>query len=175
MSRRPHPEDERSQCTKQISSEVFREICSLISGSDEFAGVAECLGANPVVLCNAIAVSTEYELDWSVEQDKDKVLHRVVELVKGQTKLTERQRQKELPPVRKLLAYWDNLVLHDGVLYKESVVKGSLVPRLVVPWHWQQEVLCLSHDKIGHLGREKTINIAYDRYFLGRFVTGCQR
>lgn len=104
-------------------------------------------------------------MDWRVEQDKDKVLHRVVELVKGQTKLTERQRQKELPPVRKLLAYWDNLVLHDGVLYKESVVKGSLVRRLVVPRHWQQEVLRLSHDEIGHLGHEKTMSIAYGRYF----------
>ena len=41
LSRRPHPEIERGLCTQGIDQDVFKEICALISGSDEFGGVAE--------------------------------------------------------------------------------------------------------------------------------------
>lgn len=165
LSRRPHPEQEKEQSTRKISAEVFKEICALVSDNDDFAGVAENLAVSPTVLSNVTIASPVTDVEWAVEQRKDLVLRRVIEILQRDASLTERQRRRESRDVRKLLAYKPDLFLHQGVMYKKSKSGSITANRLVIPTHWRQEVLRLSHDEIGHLGREKTLSVARDRYF----------
>ena len=160
LSRRPHPETERDKCTRRISRDIFKEICTLITDSDEFSGVAENLAIPPKAISLVTQASTTNNINWPTEQRKDPTLNRVIQVVEKDHVLTQRQRRQESRDVRKLLAYQPVLVIRDGVLFKRSQNGESFSYRLVVPTQWKQEVLRLSHDDIGHLGRDKTMSIA---------------
>ena len=165
LSRRPYPEREEKLCSKTISPEVFKELCALVSGDQEFAGVAESLGLSPSVISNTTQVSYPASVDWSAEQDRDSDTVRVKKLVAKGTRLSERQRKAESPVALRLLSYWDTLSVRDGVLFRTSKINGSMVHRVVIPAQKQQECLCLIHDDMGHLGRDKTLSIAQERFF----------
>ena len=165
MSRRPHPETEQTQCTRRISPEVFKEICALVASDKEFAGLGESLGLPFIAYTNAVSVSPGLPIDWAQEQRKDSDLARVIELVERDTRLTERQRKKEPPGVMRLLSYWVSLVIRDKVLYKRSKVLDSDYDRVVIPKSRRQQVLGMVHDDLGHLGRDKTISVAQERFF----------
>ena len=164
LSRRPDPEDEQKQCSEHIRPEVLKEICTLLT-SDGFSGVAEGLGTHPDAMVNAIPVVHVTTVDWVAEQRKDPELHRVLQVVADGTKLTDRQRKRETGGVMRLLSHWDSLVIRNDVLYKQSQTSDGVIFRLIVPKHMQQHVLTLSHDDMGHLGRDKTMSVARERYF----------
>ena len=66
----------------------------------------------------------------------------------------------------RLLSYWKRLIVKDGILYlKSTAVGGETYFRLVIPKHMRDTVLKMSHDDLGHLGRDKTLSIAQERYF----------
>lgn len=165
LSRRPYPEAEEQQCCKVISPEVFREICALVSGDQEFAGVAESLGLSPGVVSNTTQVSYPVSVDWATEQDRDPDVSRVKEMVTNGTRPTDRQRKAESPVALRLLSYWDSLSVRDGVLCRSSKIDDTTVHRIVIPAQKQQECLSLIHDDMGHLGRDKTLSIAQERFF----------
>ena len=94
LSRRPHPEQEQRLCSKTISPDIFKEICALVSGDEEFTGVAESLGMPPSAVSNVTRIAQITTADWAYEQDKDKDLARVKQLVYRGTRLTSRQRKR---------------------------------------------------------------------------------
>ena len=51
------------------------------------------------------------------------------------------------------------------MLYKSSQFADERVIRLVVPRHMRDEVLSITHEELGHLGRDKTLSVAQERYF----------
>lgn len=83
----------------------------------------------------------------------------------------------------KMLSYWHQLKLIDNVLYRECESgTGEKILRLVVPKHKQKEVLSITHNNIGHLGRDETLSIARERYYwfglvnsVERFIKSCVR
>ena len=165
LSRRPHPEQEELKCTREVSQEVFQELCNLLTSSD-FAGVAEIVNVSPTAISHAIQVMPQDCVSWPVEQDKDPVLRRVRHLVSHGIKLSERQRMREPTGVMKLLSYWKRLEIRESILYiKSQTQTGETLHRLVIPDHLQAKVLTMSHDDLGHLGRDKTLSIAQERYF----------
>ena len=163
LSRRSNPDKEQEQCTQQISPEIFKEICRILT-SDGFTSVAELLGVPPTVFSQAVTADVS-SADWSAEQQKDVDVRRVHHLVSKGTRLTNRQRRQEASSVMKLLSHWDSLVIEEKVLYKKADTQEGKVLRLIVPKHMQSKVLSMSHDEMGHLGREKTLSIARTRYF----------
>jgi transposase InsO family protein len=164
LSRRPDPEREQQQCTKQISPEIFQEICSLLT-NEGFSGFAEILGTKPDAVVNAIPVVQVAPLNWATEQQKDSDLQRVFQLVKSGSRLTDRQRRREAGGAMRLLSHWNSLVIRKNVLYKQSQTNDGVIFRLIVPKHLQPQVLSKSHDDMGHLGRDKTMSVAKERYF----------
>ena len=165
LSRRPHPEVEEQQSSRVISQDVFREICALVSGDNEFAGVAESLGLSPSAVSCATHVSYPVSLDWKQEQSRDPDIEIVRELVSTGIQPSDRQRKKQSPVVLRLLSHWDTLSVKEGVLYKVSKVCDEKRDRVVIPKHKYQEVLSLIHDDMGHLGRDKTLSLAQERFF----------
>lgn len=165
LSRRPHPETEERQCSKIISPEIFKEICALVSGDQEFAGVAESLGLSPIVMSNATRASYPVSIDWAAEQDRDLDTARVKDLVHKRTRPSDRQRKAESPVTLRLLSHWDSLTVKNGVLFKISKLGDEVMHRVIIPAHKQNECLSLVHDDLGHLGRDKTLSVAQERFY----------
>lgn len=165
LSRRPHPEIEQDKCTLKISPEVFKEVCAVVNNSEGFSGFAESLAVSSSVMVNALNVSPVQSLNWVEEQQADPVIARVTELVEGGIKPSQKERRKESPGVVRLLSWWSTLVVDDGILYKLTHSGDDVVRRVVVPRHRRKEVLQKSHNELGHLGREKTLSVAMDRFF----------
>ena len=165
LSRRPNPELEQAECTQTISHEVFKELCSIVTNVEEFAGVAESVPVDSTVLVNSVTVQPGYSVDWAREQRRDPDLARVVKLVESGNRPTKRVRRKEPLNVTRLLSLWSSLSVEAGKLFKATHSGSEVVKRLVVPAHRRKEVLRMSHDELGHLGRDKTISVAKDRFF----------
>ena len=168
LSRKPDPLEREESSTRIISQEVFKELCNLVCNS-EFSGVAEFSGILPTavsVISNAITLNNVNIVNWAYEQQQDKDLRRVIDLVHKGVKLRDRQRRREPRGVMQLLSYWKRLVLEDHILYiKSQDHTGETFLRLVIPSHMQDQVLFMSHDELGHLGRDKTLSVAQERYF----------
>ena len=148
LSRRPHPETEQLQCTRHISPDVFREICSLVSTDPDFAGIGETLGVSPSVMSQAITVAPMVSIDWAVEQQKESDLVRVRQLVEKGHKLTDRQRKSESAGVMRLLTYWPSLTIKNGVLLLTSQFPQGLVDRVVIPSHKPDQDLKMVPDDL---------------------------
>ena len=165
MSRRPHPDVEQEQCTRHISPEVFKEICILVSNDKDFAGLGESLGLSSTVYTNSITVLPDTTVDWALEQRKDPDLLRVIQLIECGVQPTERQRRKEPSGVMRLLSHWSSLSIKGKVLYKSSSVCDIPAMRVVIPVSHRQQVLTMVHDDHGHLGKDKTLSLAQERFF----------
>ena len=166
LSRRPYPEQEMQKSTKQVSEAVFQELCKLLT-TGEFEGVAESLGVSPsIAQCQAMSIGDNVtEVDWKDEQSKDPDIKRMIELLKQGKRPDDKQRHNETAGVMRLISHWDSLIVKKQVLYKKSHFYDSIVTRLVVPRQMQDEVLRRTHEEIGHLGRDKTLSIAQERFF----------
>ena len=99
-------------------------------------------------------------------QQSDPAIHRVVELKLAQQRLSRRQAAKESGVVRKLLHVWDQLAVKDDLLVyrKDSGDSGGRQFLLVLPRVMRTRVLQHIHNSMGHLGFEKVLQHAKDRY-----------
>ena len=180
LSRRPYLEPDK--CTETITPEVFKEVCTVVNSTEGFSGVADSLGVSPSVLSNVLTVGPVHEINWDEEQRSDNDLSRVMDLVLSGGRLSNKDRQKESPAVLRLLSFYPSLIVEEGVLYKVSHAGDDVVKRIVVPVHRRQSVLEKSHNDLGHLGRDKTLSVAKDRYFwpgltkdIEEFIKTCPR
>ena len=77
--------------------------------------------------------------------------------------------QGQSPEVRQLVQLWDQLVLHDGLLYRHFVnaETGDGHLQLVVPSVYRNEILQELHSGIvgGHLGQDKTLSCLKERFY----------
>ena len=72
------------------------------------------------------------------------------------------QRQSETSSVRQMLHEWQKLQLgEDGILYRKS----SLRNQIVLPARYRQLVYKKLHDEMGHLGSERTVDLARERFY----------
>ena len=58
----------------------------------------------------------------------------------------------------------ERLVLPEGVLYRQRVVDGSTTFQLVLPSAKRSQVLHGFHNEMGHLGRDKTLDLIFHRF-----------
>ena len=70
---------------------------------------------------------------------------------------------------RRLLQQWDQLTIHNGVLYRGYVqpMNNSEYLQLIVPNNLRNEILHETHEGTsgGHLGQEKTLNKLKERFY----------
>lgn len=62
---------------------------------------------------------------------------------------------------RKVLHEWNNLHLEDRVLYRKTPGRKQLV----VPHKYQPLVLTHLHDNMGHVGVERVLHLARERFY----------
>ena len=93
------------------------------------------------------------------EQDSDQNIKRVKEIIQSQKIPTARERQHETREVKRFLFELPKLRLDatSGILYHRSQV--------VLPKKLHRRVLKELHEDMGHLGAERVLTLARDRFY----------
>ncbi|XP_065902263.1 uncharacterized protein [Dysidea avara] len=70
---------------------------------------------------------------------------------------------------RRLLQQWDQLIIHDGVLYRlfHHHSKEQISLQLIVPTVLREEIVKQMHEGVasGHLGQDKTLHHLKERFY----------
>ena len=69
------------------------------------------------------------------------------------------------PEVQRLLLDFQKLTIIRGVMYRNSTHDGQIKRQLVLPKEYRQLALSALHDDVGHMGRDRTLQLIRDRYF----------
>ncbi|KAG1972065.1 interleukin-1 receptor accessory protein-like 1-A [Pimephales promelas] len=138
-------------------------IESLSVSSEAIPETYGCFEGFPVV-----PQMTEKEL--KDEQRADPAIQEVVlQLESGKPSLPVLR--KELPELPFFLREWKKLELKDGILYRKRVVGEHTTYQLVLPKNLRPLVLEQLHDNMGHMGMERTLDLARTRFYWPRMAT----
>ncbi len=176
LSRRPHPPsgDETQPAASMPIITVSSEEMTAISHSQQTPAV-EVLSMS----VNAIPATFDqpqpwpaddtlpaYSMDdWRTFQEEDPDLLRVIQLKTNGRLPTVTERASESHEVRQLLREWSKLELRCNALHRLRLQDDKKQYQLVVPKSHRQEALCGVHDKLGHFGRDRTLELARERFY----------
>lgn len=107
------------------------------------------------------------DIDWRIEQRKDKVIARVIGLIEQgfyPNRFTNNVK-REIFPVQRFCREWRKLHLKDGILYRNAKIEDREVNQLVIPEVYREVVFQGIHRDTGHPGKDKTLWLAKHRYF----------
>ena len=92
----------------------------------------------------------------------DSIIGRVCSFVKADKRPTPAQRASESPDTKLLLHEWPKLAIDkDGILRRKS---GSY-NQILLPRKYYRTVLGELHDNMGHLGSDRVLHLARDRFY----------
>lgn len=103
--------------------------------------------------------------EWQGYQKGDEDIGRVIELLHLKNRPSKGVLAKESQQVRQILKEWDKLCWKQGVLHRKRLVDDKVVHQLVLPKQFRSLVLTGLHDDVGHLGRDRTLELVRDRFF----------
>lgn len=83
--------------------------------------------------------------------------------------------RNELPELPLLLREFSKLEIIDGVLYRKRRDNDKLFYQLVLPEELRAMVLQSLHDDMGHMGIERTFDLAWTRFYWPRMSTDLER
>ncbi len=114
--------------------------------------------------------------DWYKLQREDVAIRRVISLVESGETLTHADRLNESKEVSLMLRERPRLSLLDGVLYRMvSDQYGQKYGQLVVPHSFRDRALEGVHDEIGHMGYERTLELARGRFYWPKMAEYVER
>lgn len=76
----------------------------------------------------------------------------------------------ELPDLSLLLRELNRLKLRDGILYRVRQEEGQMQYQLVLPEELREMVLTNLHDNMGHMGRDRTLDLVRTRFYWPRMA-----
>ena len=95
-------------------------------------------------------------------QRSDRGISEVIQYKGSGKPLTQQHRRQASPEGQSLLREWKKLVLgEDGILRRRS---GQNL-QLVLPWKFQRMVYRELHEEMGHLGTERVLHLARERFY----------
>ena len=114
--------------------------------------------------------------DWIGLQEGDAEIKFIVDCLKSGKQPDMEERSTLSDGVKIYLRQWKRLVLGDGILYRESAGQGG-VPRqqLVLPKSQRHIAFDGVHDQIGHLGYERTLDLARTRFYWPRMAEDIEK
>ena len=118
--------------------------------------------------------STSGSPDWAAEQSADPDLLEVISHLKDPA--SHVRSKISLSLLR------SDLTLRNGVLYRQRQADGQVVQQLVVPIAHRAAAMRGVHDRVGHLGFDRSIELLRDRFYwpgmtvdLQRHIQTCER
>lgn len=94
-------------------------------------------------------------------QGEDPTIGEVVRLKEASAIPTDETRKATNLLTRKLLHEWNKLHLENGLLYRRTDERQQLV----LPAKYKQVALKHLHDEMGHVGTERVIHLARERFY----------
>ena len=170
-----HPEHMRQymvSCTEETAQEELRAVIQSIQLQDNGqANWISSLTHDQTVLHDGVLKPTlnriqKFDIDDIRQaQINDPVNGKVYQLVKGKVRPTASQTADESPDVILLLHEWLKLYIDkEGVLRR----KNGDQDQIVLPSKYHRTILMELHDNMAHLGRERVLRLARDRFYWPR-------
>lgn len=94
-------------------------------------------------------------------QRSDPDIAEIIKLTESNTILTNDRRQEARGAVRQLMHKWRKLNLEGGLLYRKTAQRQQFI----LPGQYKQTVCKHLHDNMGHVGVERVLNLARERFY----------
>ena len=169
LSRLPEVVDCTNTCTEpvnntktlEINNSVIQAICCMF----QTTGLVQSLSMSPDIIDNLDIDLDQFQVrNWRTAQCKDPIIAPFVRFVTNETKPKFCTIAHD-PESKGLLKVYDQLKVVRGVLYRIINVNGEEKHQLVLPKEFRSLALKGLHDDIGHMGRDKTLNLVRERFF----------
>lgn len=102
---------------------------------------------------------------WAFEQRKDAAIKRVETFETG-FKPSSRELKREYIEVREYLREWKYFEICKNVLFYYTLLDGRNIIQIVLPLQYRDFAFQGIHNDAGHQGRDKTLWLAKQRFFL---------
>ena len=157
-------EDYMKSCSEVVSQDVLDAVTSSIHETNTVQTAwLSSLTAVPDMLKEARAnIPTISNNELIAAQREDQTIAHVLHFMQVGQRLTYQERQKESAIERQLVHEWNKLfIAEDGILYYKS---GSR-DRMVLPKKYHKRVYEELHENIGHLGADRVVELAGERFY----------
>lgn len=114
------------------------------------------------------------EIELASKQRADQCLRQAILQLEGGEKPPPTLRS-ELPELPLLLRELPRLVLRNNVLYRRRQVGSQTSFQLVLPAELRDMVLTSLHDHMGHMGADRTLDLARTRFFWPKMAADVER
>ncbi len=158
-------EDYMVKCTTEVSPEelatTVEAVRCQITGQTAWASA---ISNNPPTLLDLEMRQdhpTFLNSDMRNAQQDDPSIARVLTYIRKGCRPSQRERINEDPDTTSLMHEWNHLTVVDGVLYR----KKSDRSQLILPSQLRQMVYHELHDEMGHLGADRVVSLARDRFY----------
>lgn len=171
-----------AQQDTSLSQEVVSAICErplCCSFSDEPTPLVHSLAISVNTLpddfvneddCGGLPVVPHLSAEQlKQEQRADPCLREVIIQIETGKKVPPTVRT-ELPNISLLLRELNRLELHNQILYRTRQDDGSVTHQLVLPEQLREAVFHSLHNDMGHLGIERTLDLARGRFYWPRMA-----
>ena len=142
-----------------------------------FQGASIPFGLIEVVMNSARVIPSSY-LDnqeeneftdtWKKLQADDPKICQLIDLIQSKN-LKKKEVVKDYPELKLYVKYLRQLYLKNGILYRkvfsQDTKKSPSFFQLVLPTQLIPKVLRGCHDEVGHVGRDKTLELVRERFF----------
>ena len=162
--------------TEEISDDVISALCSSTVSSvvDSY-----CLTHNVQILDIGQNMFRGLNLeDMKSEQMKDPAIKTIIHFLLDPDIKPRKHKDRV---ISQYFQKWKQLTLRNNILYYKVSIQDTEQFRLVLPSQLRKRALIGIHDECGHLGRDKTIEFARDRYFwpgmakdISNYVSQCK-
>ena len=155
-------------------------VQALLSASTLPAGCSEALVMSHKAIqdIEGLYIGKHTSRDWARIHHRDPTISQVVQHLRG----ANVQNFQHNEAFQSLLREKDKLVIVKGVLYRKRLCDNIIKFQLVLPEEYRKAALQGCHDQVGHLGRDRTLELLRDRYFwpgmtkeASDYVAHCER
>ena len=155
-------------------------VQALLSAFTLPAGCSEALVMSQKAIqdIEGLYIGKHTSRDWARIHHRDPTISQVVQHLRG-AKVQNFQHNEAF---QSFLREKDKLVIVKGVLYRKRLCDNIIKFQLVLPEEYRKAALQGCHDQVGHLGRDRTLELLRDRYFwpgmtkeASDYVAHCER
>lgn len=161
LSRYPLPLQEHlTEYTETLSPEVVSAIWqgdkAMRDGDVPWVAALHCVDDTPPE--GAPVITPE---NIRAAQREDPPICEVINLKKSRWSPNSKDKRQLGQETRRLVHEWNRLVLEEGILYRQTGQRKQLI----LPSKLKQTVLKHLHDDMGHVGADKVIQLAKERFY----------